>query len=77
MIGATISHYSAALNPLSKRNLPRSGIPPLCGILGSGTRKRDKIFEKPRQKDASPPAVWRGGQVGESGMGVGPQGPRP
>jgi hypothetical protein len=48
-IGATISHRSAAWNPVSKQNLPQSGIAPLSGIPGSGTRKRDKIFQKPRQ----------------------------
>ncbi len=28
-----------------------------------------RILEKLRQKDASPPAVWRGGQVGEGSRG--------
>ena len=40
MIGETISHYPAL------RELPLFWIPPISGIPGSGTARRDKILEK-------------------------------
>ena len=46
MIGTTVSQYSAFWNPAPERN----------------PRQRDKIIQKPRQKD--------GGRVGECAMGV-------
>jgi hypothetical protein len=51
MIGQTISHYPAL------RDLPLFWIPPIGGIPGSGTARRDKIIKKLGEGGLAPACI--------------------
>jgi len=66
MIGRTISHYPAL------RDLPLFWIPPIGGIPGSGTARRDKIIEKLGEALPRQAHIWPigGGLANDLGGGL-------